>query len=78
MRFSYTGEPFREQDAGLVLILTCSKCGEQLRVHQTSEAYRAERAKLPALLAAAKDARDVLDIDHPPFVKALAAFGVVR
>ena len=31
------------RDLGLVWILTCAGCGEQLRIYQTSAAWRAQR-----------------------------------
>lgn len=31
----------KENDFGLRWILTCSKCGEQLRIYQTSDVWRA-------------------------------------
>jgi len=45
MRFGPYGAPghAEPEDVGLKLIYTCSGCGEQLRVYQTSDAWRASR-----------------------------------
>ena len=37
------------EHVGLKMIYTCTKCGEQLRLYQTSDAYRAARAAAPAV-----------------------------
>jgi transcription initiation factor IIE alpha subunit len=43
MRFGpYNDKDGSPEDAGLRWIFTCSRCGEQLRVYQTSEAWRAK------------------------------------
>jgi len=35
-----------EEDLGLVWILTCCDCGEQLRIYQTSDAWRKRRDRI--------------------------------
>jgi hypothetical protein len=47
-----TSDPF------LAYILTCSKCGEQLRIYQTSEQWREHRKKLQQAQASVYDAAD--------------------